>query len=213
MSALEKINLAMFVLLLVASVTSGSASGSGKHLGSAGQTFEIAEPDALLEIETRAAEVDWESVIDKEEAMRRVREYRPADLWALPPAARDRVFLADMTYTLDMDIPDGRGAILYPKGYSFNPLDYVPLTSILVILDGGDRRQTEWFTASQFAADFRTKLIITAGASLELAEALDRPVFYLPAEMAGRLRLAAVPSVVRQKGRHLEVQEIHVERE
>jgi len=26
-----------------------------------------------------------------------------------------------MTYTTEIDVPDGKGGVLYPKGYTFNP--------------------------------------------------------------------------------------------
>ncbi len=43
-----------------------------------------------------------------------------------------------MTFTLGNDIPDGKGGVLYPKGYAFNPSNYLSLTSLLVVIDSDD---------------------------------------------------------------------------
>ena len=181
-----------------------------KHLGTAGRTFPIVEPDALTEIKEAAARVNWEKVWDKKKMTALIKKYRPKDLQRLPAATENKKFLVDLTYTLNRNIPDGQGGILYPKGYSFNPLDYVNLSSILVVIDGSDRRQVEWFKASPYADDFRCRLLLSDGDFYNLIMDLGRPAFYLSAEIADRLKLAAVPSVVVQQGNKMLVQEILV---
>jgi len=202
----------LITALGIIAITTGVSPALGDiRLGAVGATYRIAEPDALSEIKAAAAKADWRAVFRDARAW--IKQYRPKDLKSLPPATKHRSFLVDMTYTLDRDIPDGKGGILYPKGYTFNPLDYVRLTRILVILDGGDRRQVDWFKTSQYADDYRVTTILTGGDYYDLMKELDRPVFYLPAEMADRLHLTAVPSVVRQRGKHLEVTEIPAAKE
>ncbi|BCO09263.1 hypothetical protein GF1_16390 [Desulfolithobacter dissulfuricans] len=139
-----------------------------------------------------------------------IKKYQPKDLQRLPAATENKKFLVDLTYTLNRNIPDGQGGILYPKGYSFNPLDYVNLSSILVVIDGSDRRQVEWFKDSPYADDFRCRLLLSGGDFYDLIMDLGRPAFYLSAEIADRLKLAAVPSVVVQQGNKMLVQEILV---
>lgn len=202
-----KIIAAACLATLVLAATAIFASAAGKHLGTVGRTYTIAEPDALKEIQMAAAKVDWDKALDRKQSLERVKRYRPADTKHLPRARQNRTFLVDMTYTLDRDIPDGKGGILYPKGFTFNPLDYLSLTSTLVILDGSDPRQVKWFASSPHANDQRTKLIITEGDYHELIKTLGRPVFYLPHELADRLKLTAVPSVVKQLGAKMQVQQ------
>jgi conjugal transfer pilus assembly protein TraW len=178
-----------------------------KDLGTFGAMYPIAEPDALAEMKAKAARVDWKKYLDREKLTRRVREYRPKDLERLPAAGRDRTFLADMTYTLDMDIPDGKGGILYPKGYTFNPLDFVTLDRTLVIIDGSDARQVEWFRKSAWRGDVKAMLLLTGGNWYRVEEKLKRPVFYADRRMVAKLGLKAVPAVAVQKGRYMEVRE------
>lgn len=198
-------------LLIITLAAYAAANSMIQHLGSAGATYELVEADALTEIKEAAARVDWESVLDREKLHEKVRQYRPHDLRRLPRAQQDRVFLADMTYSLKMDIPDGKGGVLYPKGFTFNPLDYVSMNSIFVIIDGADPRQVEWFAASEHAQDLRVRLILSGGDYTALIRALERPVFYLSEIMADRFQLSAVPSVVQQHGRALKVREVYVE--
>jgi conjugal transfer pilus assembly protein TraW len=186
----------------------GTDFSFAKHLYTAGNLYPIVEPDALSEIRDAAAQVDWEKAIDRQKKLAMIKNFRPVDLHPLPVAKEDKSFLVDMTYTLDSDIPDGKGGMLYPRGFSFNPLDYVSLTSILVVIDAGDRRQVDWFKVSPYAEDYRTRLILSGGDYYDLSDELDRPIFYLMDTVARRLQLAAVPSVVRQQDNMLHVREV-----
>jgi conjugal transfer pilus assembly protein TraW len=140
----------------------------------------------------------------------KVHDFRPNTLHPLPAAKADKVFQVDMTYTLASDIPEGQGGVLYPKGFAFNPLDYANLTSVLVVINADDKRQVDWFKTSSHAGDYHTRLLLCNGDYYALAEQLKRPVFYLMGEVAKRLQLAAVPSVIRQNGKKLEVTEVLV---
>jgi len=186
----------------------GAEACFAKHLGTVGNVYPIGEPDALAEIREAVARVDWEKAIDRQHKLEMIKNFRPRDLHPLPAAKLDKSFLVDMTYTLDSDIPDGKGGVLYPRGFSFNPLDYVSLTSVLVVIDAGDRWQVDWFKTSPYAEDYRTRLILSGGDYYDLSEELDRPVFYLMDTVARRLKLAAVPSVVGQQDNMLQVREV-----
>jgi conjugal transfer pilus assembly protein TraW len=120
------------------------------------------------------------------------------------------VRLVDLTYTLDVDLPDGKGGILYPKGYTFNPLEYVSYPNILVFLDGDDPEQVAWFERSVLADEPRVRVILSGGSYAELGRKLGRPVFYLTRPLRERLQLEAVPAVVSQQNAHLQSREIHV---
>jgi conjugal transfer pilus assembly protein TraW len=184
---------------------------TAKELGSVGATWPIAEQDALAELEARAKEVDWSSVMDRRKMERSLRDYRPEGMTSLPAAKKDRTFQVDMNYTLDFDIPDGKGGILYPRGYSFNPLAYAFFPGVLVVIDGDDARQVKWFQASPYGKDHRVRLLLSGGPYYEIMARLKRPVFYANGRIAKRLGLAAVPAVVFQKGTIMEVREYAIE--
>lgn len=176
-----------------------------------GRVYPIIEPDMLVEIQSKAASVDWAKVIDKKKQKEKLKNFQPENLVKLPAAKENRAFLVDMTYTLDVDLPDGKGGILYPKGYTFNPLEYAPLRGKLVVIDGSDPRQVKWFASSPYFADINVRLLLCGGSYSHLMEKFRRPVFYYMQPMAIRLQLEAVPSVVEQTGKHLQVTEVALE--
>ena len=194
-------------MLLVAVLVAAKAHAG--NLGTVGATYGIAEKDALFEIEERAKGVDWGKVIRRKP----MEDYGgPEDQVHLPRALRDRAFSVDLTYTLQMDIPDGKGGILYPRGYAFNPLDYVAFSKTLVVINGNDPEQVKWFASSEFKGRIGVMLILTEGRYGRLEKKLDVPLFYADTRIVERLELAAVPSIVRQEGRVMVVHEVAVPR-
>ncbi len=185
----------------------GVSSVQAKLIGIYGTTYRITERDALAEIEERARQVDWNKVLDK----RKVENYQgPPDKASLPRAKQNRSLLVDMTYTTEIDVPDGKGGILYPKGYAFNPLDYVTYPKTLVVIDGTDPDQVKWFAASEYDKRLDVTLLLTEGSFVAVSKRISRPLFYADRKIVERLKLKAVPSVIKQKGRLMEVTEIVV---
>ena len=125
----------------------GVNTSHAKHLGTVGRVYPVTEPDALAEIQEAARRVDWHTALDQEKTRAAIQRFRPNGLHSLPVAKADKVFQVNMTYTLASDIPDGKGGVLYPKGFAFNPLDYGGLSGGLVIIDGSDSGQVECQTA------------------------------------------------------------------
>lgn len=191
----------------VFSVTCGA-----KDLGVFGAVYDIAEKDALKEIEERAKEADMNRAVNRGELVKKLRNYAPEDLkdMKLRPAQKERIFLVDMTYTLDRDIADEKGNVVYPKGYRFNPLDYITYPGTIVILNGKSPAQVAWFKRSDYSRDLRAKLLIADGLHAELSKAFNRPVFYASQAIIEVFQIKAVPSVVKQKGVVMEVREIPV---
>jgi len=197
-------SLVLVAVLLLLSVQVGQT----RVLGTFGKTYRIVERDALEEIMERAGQVDWQSKLDK----LKPENYRPGWLARLPRAGEDRTFLVDMTYTLGFDIPDGKGGILYPKGYRFNPLDYLPFNQTLVVVDGDDPLQLDWLQASELLSGPDTVLLLCGGSYVDLSKSLGRPVYYLNRQIVDRFHLRSVPSVIRRRDKLMEVREINVER-
>jgi conjugal transfer pilus assembly protein TraW len=188
-------------------VLSGVAANATLHdLGRAGETYPVVEPDIVAELKERALH----NQPTREEMVQKIKHYQPHNLKQLPAATENRTFLVDMTYTLTTDLFDRDGRLLYPKGYTFNPLDYVSFPGGMVVLDGANSKQLNWFKESPYYENHRAKLLISGGYAYELVQKLKRPVFYLTQKVAERLHLAAVPSVVVQQGKNLQVSEVYV---
>ena len=191
--------------LAVIALVLGASSVHAKVIGTYGTTYRISERDAMSEIEERARQVDWSKVLDK----RKVENYQgPPDKVSLPRAKRNRSFPVDMTYTTEIDVPDGKGGILYPKGYTFNPLDYVNYPKTLVIINGTDPDQVKWFAASEYDKRLDVTLLNSEGNFGTVSKRISRPLFYADRMIIERFKLKSVPSVIKQKGRLMEVTEV-----
>jgi conjugal transfer pilus assembly protein TraW len=118
-----------------------------------------------------------------------------------------------MDYTVTQDIVDNEGNILYPRGFTFNPLDYLSFPGGLVVIDGTAPLHIKWFQHTPYADNHQARLLLSDGYAYELTRHLKRSVFYLTADIAERLQLAAIPSVIVQEDRNLRVHEIKIVRE
>lgn len=182
-----------------------------KDLGTRGAVYPILERDALEEIEERAGQVDWGKLFNKEANEKRVKDYKPYDSVILPRSRNNSIRMVNISYALEFDIPDGRGGVLYPKGYVFNPLDYIIYPRTIVVINGADRDQVDWFKQSEHYKNISVVLWITDGNYYDLSAELGRPVYYANRIIANKFNLKVVPCTITQKGNLLEVSEIDVE--
>ncbi len=203
---------AMCCVLVVAFLCLLTASAAvARDLGTFGAVYDIVEKDALKELEEKAKSVDFSKAVDRKTLVKKARDFIPEDVKEMKdigPARKDRMFLVDMTYTLQRDIKDDKGNIVYPAGYSFNPLNFVSYPRTLVILNGKRPADVRWFEESSYAKDAQVTLLLTDGSYSELSRSLKRPVFYASAKLIGAFRIQALPSVVRQSGAYMEVTEV-----
>ena len=198
---------AAFVWLLVAS------TAVARDLGTFGTVYDIAEKDALKELEEKAKSVDFSKAVDRNALARRARNFTPEDVKEMKmigPARKDRTFLVDMTYTVERDIKDDKGNIVYPAGYTYNPLSYLAYPRTVVILNGKRPEHIRWFKESSYAKDAQVTLLLTDGSYSELSRSLKRPVFYASTKLIEVFKIQAVPSVVRQSGAYMEVTEVRI---
>ena len=172
------------------------------RLGPVGRTYPIVEQDIREEFKQKATNIDIDALFNTH------NRYQPANLHPLPRAASDRVFTVDLTHTLDHDIRDSQGKLLYPQGFTFNPLQYAGLSGGLVVIDGRDPEQIEWFKGSPYFQNQRAILLLSGGYAAEVKQELERPVYYLTHDVAARLQLKAAPSVVIEQDNKLTVREV-----
>ena len=174
------------------------------RLETVGKTYPIVEQDIREEFKQKATGIDLDALFNTH------NRYQPANLHTLPRAASDRVFTVDLTHTLDHEIKDSQGNLLYPQGFTFNPLQYAGLSGGLVVIDGSDAKQVEWFKGSPYFQNHRAIFLLSGGYANELKQALQRPVYYLTHDIAARLQLKAVPSVVVEQDNKLTVREVRL---
>jgi conjugal transfer pilus assembly protein TraW len=191
-------------LVIAAICMAASAHGQTSTIG---RTWLIAEPDALAEIEARAAR----------QPPNIAARFGPREGWSamksatLGIAAADRRRTVIPFHTLEFEIrlPDGK--LLYPKGYTFNPLAYVSLPQRLVVVHP---RDIGWAIMQARPIDW----ILLAGGEgtsvdpIALGEKVQRPLFILEERVKDRLGLTVAPVIVEQIGQKLELREFEIER-
>ena len=183
-----------------------------KDLGKYGATYPVIEEDAISQLKKAIAKYDWEKFKIKQKE--KIKNYKPKDLVDLPVAKEDKVFKVDMTGAIKEDIIGRDGEVIYPKGYRYNPMEYVFMRRIIVFINGKDEKQIEWYKKSPYPADMRTMLLITDGSYLDVRKKLNTlTVYYANKEIIERMGIKAVPSVAVQKGTELEVQEYALKKE
>ena len=197
---------ALILALLLAWQTQAEA-GKIVRLEPVGPTSAVIETDLAEALRQRAVSVDVERLRSAQ------ARYQPANLQALPRATKDATTMVDLTHTLEQDVQDANGQVLYPAGFTFNPLRYVSLSGALVVIDGSDPEQVAWFKGSPYGANRRALLLLSGGLAAPLRDELRRPVAYLTEDIARRLQLRAVPSIVVERDNQLEIREVSLGRQ
>lgn len=128
-----------------------STLASAANLGTHGSTWPIAEQDFRLRMAHDAGQVDWTKVNGG--VTKRAKGFidqQPE--WDVSPANHDTVRLVGIQQTLNKDITrltlgaDGNmhKQVLFPKGYSFNPLNYIHPKLWFVLFNGTSKMQVAW---------------------------------------------------------------------
>lgn len=192
-----------------------SAGLRAEDLGTIGTTYDIAERDLIEVIKGKLRNMEQTSEIARlhEDYKRRVIDgiERPKPVPGIKSTETARTFYIDPTFTLDRNIQDEHGRIIYPAGTKVNPFDYDRMTKVLLFFDGSSKEQVEF--AKRFMAESKlaVKPILVAGEPLKLMREWKREVFYdQGGALTRRFSITQAPAVVRQEGKRIRVDEIRM---
>ncbi len=198
-------------MCLVAFIVSFKALST--DLGQLGKSYPIIEPDLIETIKTMLQKKQDSGEMDvlNERLKGNAKTYvqRPPGV-SLPKAAEYRGFAVDPTYTVSQDIRDAHGKVLFPAGYTINPLTIKPLTKALCFIDGDDVEQVQWL--EKYCPDnYRFKRILVNGDfNLVTKKTKSRVYFDQKGYLISHFRIKALPAVVRQSGGLLYVEEFKI---
>ena len=200
---------------LFAAATCWALGAQAANLGTIGPTYPVAEKNLLdvIMARLRAKEASGELKRHEQEARDRaayaVNNPRPVD--GLRRAQAARTFYFDPTFTLQSNVVDSAGAVLFPAGTRKNPLEVVSLSKHLLFFDARDPRQVA--RARELIEHYQGKVkpILVGGSYLDLMKRWKRPVFYdQEGALVRKFRIAAVPAIVSQEGQRLRIDEVPV---
>mgnify|MGYP003438908282 FL=1 len=200
---------------LIAAATCWALGAQATNLGTIGPTYPVAEKNLLdvIMARLRAKEASGELKRHEQEARDRaayaVNNPRPVD--GLRRAQAARTFYFDPTFTLQSNVVDSAGAVLFPAGTRKNPLEVVSLSKHLLFFDARDPRQVA--RARELIEHYQGKVkpILVGGSYLDLMKRWNKPVFYdQEGTLVRKFGIAAVPAIVSQEGQRLRIDEVPV---
>ncbi len=199
--------------LPVLAILFAAGAASAKDLGVRGQTWPVAEPDLLAQIESRLMEMERSGELARlqEEARVRARSRleAPEPVAGIAPARTGRTRLFDPSITVGRDIRAADGTVIAAAGTRVDPFAHAPFTRDLLFIDGTREAEIAWALERTRDGDRPSTIVLLAGRPLDLARRHGRPFFFdQGGRIARRLGLAATPSRVTRDGAHLRIDEI-----
>ena len=191
-----------------------SGCALANDLGVVGPTYEIAERD-LIEVmkdKFRRMEKSGELARVQDNYKQRVIDAveKPKPVPGVSATEAIRTFYVDPTWTLDRNVVDEQGKLLFPSGTKVNPLDYAPLTQFLLFFDQREKAQVAFARRFIEQSKARVKPILVGGEPLKLMRQWKREVFYDQGGVLSRkFLLKQSPAIISQEGKRLRIDEIH----
>ena len=187
----------------LALVCAAGVAGVGQTL-TLGQTFPIAEPDVLAEIQERVAKADVEGAMKR----RPLEQHSAFQSVGLPYAKQPRERVFDPTYTLPQAITDAQGKVIYPAGTKINVYARMTMPGRVVVI-GPEPAHYRWLREVVKPTE-RDVVLLAGGNPYQVRQSEELPVFILDERMVERFGLEAAPAVVSQQGVMLKVAEYAV---
>jgi len=182
-------------------------------LGSAGQTYPIAEDDFTLFLQKRLDIMQKNGELKKLENQFRdnVEKHadRPSPLETISRTVQNRAWLFNPAITVPYNLQDAEGHIFAKNGTTINPLNYISLHKVLIFFNGDDIDQIKWTRKANSRLLGRTKLVLVKGSIIENEKRFSQPIYF---DQGGRLttrfHIEHVPAVVQQEGLNLKISEV-----
>jgi hypothetical protein len=173
-----------------------------------GKTYNIVEPDAYEEILNAAKKVNFEKY--KKALQKKVRELAVVNEFNLPYAKETKTRYYEPRFELPFDIKDANGRIIYPKGFTFNPLQYMSLYGSFIFFDARNAEHLHWLKNGGYTKRLDIMLIAVRGDIIQAEKFLKVPVYKATKSMLERFDVKNIPSIIRQNGRYLEITEVGI---
>lgn len=201
------------ILLCVSAALWHRPPACAEHLGAIGSSYPVAESNLLDDIRARLGQLERSGELTRLQERARARAQasvtHPEPVPLLARATSNRTFYFDPTFTLDRNLVDEQGHLLFAAGTRKNPLEVVALSKHLLFFDARDQDQVE--RARQLIELYHGKVkpILVGGSYLDLMKAWQRPVYYdQQGALVRRLGIGAVPALVSQEGLRLRIDEM-----
>ena len=197
------------IVLALAFAAAAPMPAGAKDLGVRGETWPIAEPDLLAEIEARLTEMERSGELARLQGQARARARaaleEPEPVAGIAPAREVRTRLFDPSIVVERDIRAADGTAIARAGARVNPLATHKLTRDLLFIDARREAEIAWALGHERPA----KIVLLAGRPLDLARRFGAPVFFdQGGRLAARFGLNRTPVLIEQAGSRLRITEV-----
>ena len=197
-----------------------------QNLGVYGTIYQIAEPDLLSFIHERLMTFKQDGRLKEMENgfINKVKEkaLHPTPVTDVHSAKHNNTFYYTPSFTLNRNVYDANGNILFRAGVSINPLDqktiskiapdtYVPqFNETLLFINADNTDQVKW-AESEIQNLKRNnslfKVILVQGNLKTASQALGRIYFDQDGVLCHQFKIRAVPAIVTRAGVRLKIEE------
>lgn len=190
-----------------------SFNAAAKDLGVIGTIYPIKERsmiDHIMDLMNAKIEAGGLDEL-KKELVEKGKNYASRPPGRNLPRASDYTATAiSPLYTLDRDIFDADGNLLFRKGTQVNPLEVMPFKRTLCFIDGDDELQVDWARKYCIGSPDR-RLVLVSGDYLDTANELNQRIYFdQKGVLSERFSVTALPAVVRQSGEVLYVEQFPI---
>lgn len=189
-----------------------------QDLGVIGPTYDISEKDLVQVIKDRLRRMQANgqlAQVENDYKQHVIYKFQhPKPVSGIRAAETARTFYVDPTYTLDRNVTDGKGRLLYPAGTRVNPFDYERMSKTLLFFDESNPKQVAF--AKRFIAESKiaVKPILVAGDPFKLMREWQKPVYFdQMGYLTKRFSITRSPAVVTQEGKRFRIDEIKLNNE
>jgi conjugal transfer pilus assembly protein TraW len=199
--------------ILSAVLAATPPAAAALDLGKIGPTYPIAEPSFLEFIEARLREKERSGEIQRLQDAAQARAIAaintPPPVPGVKPTEKARTHYYDPSFTLEENLHDDQGHVLFPAGTRKNPLEVVSLSKHLLFFDARDAKQLERARALIDHYEGKVKPILVAGSYMDLMKRWQIRVYYdQQGSLTRRLGITQVPALVSQEGLRLRIDEL-----
>ncbi len=200
----------IYIVVIIMNFATINAGSFTLDLGQFGHTFPIIEQSlsevilAKLQKLEASGDLAKHQKIIQDKVLNHVKN--PKSVAGIRNALAKKQFHYNPEITLNNDLKDHKGTIIYPAGTTVNPLDTRPMTKPLLFIDGSDHRQIAW-AQGQLQNNPLAKVILVKGSPFDpqLQGAMgERPIFFdQGGKITQKLGIKEVPAIVTQDGSQL----------
>lgn len=199
-------------LFLILSLSASLFAKETDNILNLGKTYEFKERDILELIQEHLTknrpELEQKLLGQRDKLKENIKNWKPKDMVKLTPAPKNNTFSPDMTWTLTKDIKDHEGNIIYPQGFSFNPAKYARLSYGIVVINANDKEELEWLEKGGYLNTIAYRIFLSEGSYYEMIQKYKQDFYYLLPEIAKRFQLKHTPSIIKQEGEEIIIQEV-----